>query len=73
MKHGSGSKNWRADAHSRFNRVSPYSSDEARVYEIESYDDEIVQPQGTDSRLQSLRNDKQSDDIRAKVINFVQR
>ena len=71
MKHVSGSKNWTADALSRYNRASPDSSDEARVFEIESYVDEIVQPQGTDSRLQSLRKDQQSDDILTKVINFV--
>ena len=71
MKHVSGSKNWTADALSRYNRASPDSSDEARVFEIESYVDEIVQPQGTDSRLQLLRKDQQSDDILTKVINFV--
>jgi hypothetical protein len=60
MSQFSGSKKWTAEALTLYNAAIRDESDETRVCEIKSYVGDLVQPQGTNIRLETLRKDQQN-------------
>ena len=72
IRHVNGSQNVSADALSRNTSEKPTEDDNTRVNEIRLYVEEIVKPNGSDTRLEQLRTEQQADSTLSRVIRFVE-